>query len=46
MYVFLMEQIALHWMDFPENSYEYFFRKSVQEIQFSLDSVKKNRYFT
>jgi hypothetical protein len=30
-------------MDFPEILYEYFFQKSVQEIQFSLDSVKKKR---
>jgi len=41
-----MEQLGCHWTDFHEIWYLSIFRKSIQKIQGSLKSDKKNGYFT
>jgi hypothetical protein len=41
-----MEQLGYHWTDFHEIWYLRIFRKSVEKIQVSLNSVKNNVHFT
>jgi len=41
-----MEQLGPHWKDFHKNLYFNIFRKSVEEIHFSLNPDKNNGYFT
>ena len=42
----LTEQLGCHWTDFHEMWYTSIFRKSVENIQTSLQSDKNNGYFT
>jgi hypothetical protein len=41
-----MEQLGFHKTYFPEILYLSIFRKSVEKIQVSFKSYKKNSYFT
>jgi hypothetical protein len=41
-----MEQLGTHWTDFHEILGISIFQKSVEKIQVSLTSDKKNGYFT
>jgi len=41
-----MEQLGHHWTNFYEIWYFNIFRKSVEEIHFSLNPDKNNGYFT
>ena len=40
-----MEQLGFHWKDFDKIWYLRFFRKSVEKIQVSIKTDKKNLYF-
>jgi len=41
-----MKHFSSHWTDFHKILYLGIFRKSVQQIQFSLQSDKNNGHFT
>jgi hypothetical protein len=41
-----MEQLDCHWADYHEICYLRPFRKSIERIQISLESIKNKRYFT
>ena len=41
-----MEQLSSNWADFHEILYLNIFRKIVEKIQVSLESVNNNRYLT
>jgi len=41
-----MEQLGYHWTDFREISHLSIFRKTVKNSQISLNSDKKEGYFT
>jgi len=41
-----MQQLGSHWTDFHEIWYLIIFRTTVEKIQVSLKSDKKNGYFT
>ena len=41
-----MEKLGSHWKDFREILHKKIFKKSVERIQGSFKSDKRNRYFT